>query len=198
MPPTTRHPRAGVGPTPFTLSLPFAKTRLGRIAVDEYLRVMAPAVLDAAGHARVGGRRRAACCGLREGRRRAGALVQRRGTRPAPENPPCVRPAPQGEGEAEPAPEGITPLTSEQDPPPAPASGQQQPGPLRPLHDVYALGDCCANSDNPLPALAQASGLACPFGAVVFIGRAGSRPCCRARRLVAGVWRPALPCHHGP
>ena len=32
----------GVGPTPFTLSLPFAKTTKGRIAVDENLRVMRP------------------------------------------------------------------------------------------------------------------------------------------------------------
>lgn len=29
----------GVGPTPFTLSLPFSKTQRGRIAIDEYLRV---------------------------------------------------------------------------------------------------------------------------------------------------------------
>jgi NADH:ubiquinone reductase (non-electrogenic) len=27
----------GVGPTPFTLSLPFAKTKVGRIAVGEWL-----------------------------------------------------------------------------------------------------------------------------------------------------------------
>ncbi|EFJ46064.1 hypothetical protein VOLCADRAFT_63040, partial [Volvox carteri f. nagariensis] len=52
----------GVGPTPFTLSLPFAKTAVGRIAVDKF---------------------------------------------------------------------------------------------MRPVPHVYALGDCCANPDNPLPALAQ-------------------------------------------
>ncbi|KAG2422820.1 hypothetical protein HXX76_015764 [Chlamydomonas incerta] len=32
----------GVGPTPFSLSLPFAKTTVGRIAVDKYMRVLAP------------------------------------------------------------------------------------------------------------------------------------------------------------
>lgn len=28
-------------------------------------------------------------------------------------------------------------------------------GPLAPVPGVYALGDCCANADNPLPPLAQ-------------------------------------------
>lgn len=32
----------GVGPTPFTLSLPFAKTKVGRIAVGEYKTVVVP------------------------------------------------------------------------------------------------------------------------------------------------------------
>ncbi|KIY99634.1 NADH dehydrogenase [Monoraphidium neglectum] len=32
----------GVGPTPFTLSLPFAKTQVGRLAVNERLQVLAP------------------------------------------------------------------------------------------------------------------------------------------------------------
>ena len=32
----------GVGPTNFISSLPFAKTARGRIAVDEFLRVLAP------------------------------------------------------------------------------------------------------------------------------------------------------------
>ena len=31
----------GVGPTPFTLSLPFAKTAVGRLAVDTHMRVLA-------------------------------------------------------------------------------------------------------------------------------------------------------------
>lgn len=45
----------GVGPTPFTTSLPFSKTRVGRLAVDQYLRVQAPDKVDAAGHVRVSG-----------------------------------------------------------------------------------------------------------------------------------------------
>eukprot|EP00887_Chlorella_sp_A99_P006679 scaffold3.g6679.t1 len=38
----------GVGPTPFTLSLPFAKTSRGRLAVDDRLRVLAPSQMDKA------------------------------------------------------------------------------------------------------------------------------------------------------
>jgi NADH:ubiquinone reductase (non-electrogenic) len=46
----------GVGPTPFTLSLPFAKTKVGRIAVDGYMRVLAPPLQEgAAGHVRAEG-----------------------------------------------------------------------------------------------------------------------------------------------
>jgi hypothetical protein len=45
------------GRTPFTLSLPlFAKTRVGHIAVDQHLHVMAPPKLGSGGHGRVGGR----------------------------------------------------------------------------------------------------------------------------------------------
>lgn len=33
----------GVGPTPFTLALPFAKTKVGRLCVDSYLRAMVEA-----------------------------------------------------------------------------------------------------------------------------------------------------------
>lgn len=47
------HVVAGVGPTPFTLSLPFAKTKVGRIAVDPYMHVLAPPRQEeAAGHVR--------------------------------------------------------------------------------------------------------------------------------------------------
>lgn len=38
----------GVGPTPFTTSLPFAKAPSGRLAVDDMLRVMKPATDPAA------------------------------------------------------------------------------------------------------------------------------------------------------
>eukprot|EP00775_Hariotina_reticulata_P010169 gene10167-10329_t len=42
----------GVGPTPFTLSLPFAKTKVGRIAVDSYQRVLVPPQQDDLGRVR--------------------------------------------------------------------------------------------------------------------------------------------------
>lgn len=38
------------GPTPFTLSLPFAKTPRGRLSVDNRLRVLTPPELDSDGH----------------------------------------------------------------------------------------------------------------------------------------------------
>eukprot|EP00877_Chromochloris_zofingiensis_P007537 jgi/Chrzof1/3036/Cz12g09060.t1 len=94
----------GVGPTPFTLSLPFAKTPVGRLAIDGYLRVLAPHKEDESGHVR-------------------------------------------GEGEAV-APKGkVTVLTEE--------SQGASPSKYDVVPDVYALGDCCANTDAPLPALAQ-------------------------------------------
>ncbi|KXZ48051.1 hypothetical protein GPECTOR_30g146 [Gonium pectorale] len=100
----------GVGPTPFTLSLPFAKTTVGRIAVDKYMRAV-PATSSA---------------------------------------PPSSSPA--------------SPSPSPSPPPPSPASvpsmlADESDTPstarLAPVPHVYALGDCCANPDNPLPALAQ-------------------------------------------
>lgn len=32
---------------------------------------------------------------------------------------------------------------------------------LEPVPDVYSMGDCCANVETPLPALAQARGSSC-------------------------------------
>ena len=32
---------------------------------------------------------------------------------------------------------------------------------LEPVPDVYSMGDCCANVETPLPALAQARGCPC-------------------------------------
>lgn len=96
----------GVGPTPFTTSLPFAKTPKGRLAVDEFLRLAAPP-LD--------------------------------GVRP----PGAPGPGPS-------SPEQVA-MTADEEP----------SGPRGPWHGceavegVYALGDCCANVDAPLPALAQ-------------------------------------------
>lgn len=124
----------GVGPTPFTLSLPFAKTKVGRIAVDEYMRVLAPPLQE---HNQAGARVRA-------------------------------------EGEAVGVSQQVTPLTKEHTQEVAdlfsPAKAAQRTaaeanaalssssgpaGELRPVADVYALGDCCANMDTPLPPLAQ-------------------------------------------
>ena len=96
----------GVGPTEFTLSLPFAKTPKGRIAIDPGLRVLAPPppAAGAAGAAGASG----------EGPRRL---------------------------------EDVSILQDEEAGGPAPL-GVPVPG-------VYALGDCCADLDSPLPALAQ-------------------------------------------
>ena len=108
----------GVGPTEFTQSLPFAKTQVGRIAVDEFLRVLAPPKQDHAG-------------GAVRAEGEAGAGAARR----------------------------VTPLTDESPPlSPAPGSVRAEAAEyarLRPVPDVYALGDCCANPHAPLPALAQ-------------------------------------------
>ncbi|GBF90543.1 internal alternative NAD(P)H-ubiquinone oxidoreductase, mitochondrial-like [Raphidocelis subcapitata] len=107
----------GVGPTEFTLGLPFAKTQVGRLAVDEQLRVLAPPKQDAAG----------------------GSV--------------------RAEGEAVAGPGKVTPLTDEHRPiTPAPGSAAADAAALARLHpvpDVFALGDCCANPQTPLPALAQ-------------------------------------------
>jgi hypothetical protein len=97
----------GVGPTPFTLSLPFLKTSKGRVAVDEFLRVMAPPRVDAAGHV-------------------------------------------HGQGDAPPGPQQLSHVSMLQEE----ALGDGAPSGA-PLHEVYALGDCCASGEHALPALAQ-------------------------------------------
>lgn len=72
----------GVGPTEFTQSLPFAKTQVGRVAVDERLRVLAPPLQDEAG-----GRVRA------EGEAPAGS---RGPVSPLTDESPALSPAPGG------------------------------------------------------------------------------------------------------
>ena len=98
----------GVGPTPFTLSLPFTKTSRGRVAVDERLHVLAPPAVDA------------------EGKTRAA-------------------------GDAGSGPREMRDVSIVQDEEPADANASLGV----PLRDVFSLGDCCANADTPLPALAQ-------------------------------------------
>ncbi|GMH42376.1 hypothetical protein BSKO_10295 [Bryopsis sp. KO-2023] len=89
----------GVGPTPFVMSLPFAKTDRGRLAVDEFMRVMTPKNGQPL-HADEGEKMKVPMEGLKE------AMAN------------CSKS-------------------------------------LEPSREVYALGDCSAHTDVPLPALAQ-------------------------------------------
>lgn len=102
----------GVGPTPFTLSLPFTKTSRGRLAVDERLRVMAP----------------------------------------PPHSARDKNESDNGDGVRESGPRQMSDVSivQEEEPPPVAEEAVAEP-----LPNVFALGDCCANSDTPLPALAQ-------------------------------------------
>eukprot|EP00887_Chlorella_sp_A99_P002787 scaffold6.g2787.t1 len=96
----------GVGPTRFTLGLPFARTPCGRVAVDGQLRVLAPPEMDERGHVRV--------------------------------------PEDHGTG-----PKELADVSIVQD------EEVAELGVLgEPLYNVFALGDCCANPEQPLPALA--------------------------------------------
>eukprot|EP00208_Stichococcus_sp_RCC1054_P000285 CAMPEP_0206135826 /NCGR_PEP_ID=MMETSP1473-20131121/1091_1 /ASSEMBLY_ACC=CAM_ASM_001109 /TAXON_ID=1461547 /ORGANISM="Stichococcus sp, Strain RCC1054" /LENGTH=532 /DNA_ID=CAMNT_0053527941 /DNA_START=118 /DNA_END=1716 /DNA_ORIENTATION=- len=100
----------GVGPTEFTMGLPFAKTPRGRIAVDEHMRVLVSEEMAA-------------------GTSQDGAAVS-----------PALGPS---------TPDQVSLKTPEHGDEAQPAEA------LEALPDVYALGDCCACVDNPLPALAQ-------------------------------------------
>lgn len=95
----------GVGPTPFILGLPFARTQRGRLAVDKSLRVLAPPELD-------------------EKLQALGSEYHGTGPMEMKDvplvSPPCV----------------VDPLGV-------------------PLTNVFALGDCCACTERPLPPLAQ-------------------------------------------
>ncbi|KAI3436606.1 hypothetical protein D9Q98_006023 [Chlorella vulgaris] len=97
----------GVGPTPFTVSLPFVKTPRGRLAIDDRLRVLTVPKLHKDGHV-------------------------------------------QGAGEKGPGPQDVKDVDMQQD-----EEDTDLHTDRRPVGNVYALGDCCANSDTPLPALAQ-------------------------------------------
>ena len=99
-----------MGPTPFTLSLPFSKTGKRRIAVDDRLRVLMPPAVGADGRARS-----------------------------ASEPPP--------------GPHALADVSILQEESSAEGGAATSLG--DPVSGVYALGDCCANEDAPLPALAQ-------------------------------------------
>lgn len=104
---------AGVGPTPFTLQLPFNKTAMGRLAVDDRLRVMAPPAVDGNGRVRAA-------------------------------------------DDAAPGPKEMCDVSMLQEEDANEKEQQQQQLLLaEPVEAVWALGDCCANADQPLPALAQ-------------------------------------------
>ncbi|KAG1655670.1 hypothetical protein FOA52_011798 [Chlamydomonas sp. UWO 241] len=106
----------GVGPTRFSTSLPFDKTKMGRLSVDPFLRVLSPPRVDAGGHARG------------EGESIGGSGA------PGSDATPHV-----------------SMLVDESD---TNGTSKQQAQSV-PCNDVFALGDVCANSDQPLPALAQ-------------------------------------------
>ncbi|KAI7835537.1 hypothetical protein COHA_010565 [Chlorella ohadii] len=97
----------GVGPTPFVLSLPFAKTPRGRLAVDDRLRVLMPPKLRPDGHV-------------------------------------------WADGEKGPGPKTMKEVSMKQD-----EEDTDQHRDWQPVGGIYALGDCCAQAENPLPALAQ-------------------------------------------
>ncbi|EFN58862.1 hypothetical protein CHLNCDRAFT_140737 [Chlorella variabilis] len=97
----------GVGPTPFTVSLPFAKTPRGRLAIDDKLRVLMAPRLQPDGHV-------------------------------------------QADADRGPGPQQVSEVHMRQDEEDASLHKD-----WKPVGNVYALGDCCANPDTPLPALAQ-------------------------------------------
>jgi len=128
----------GVGPTEFTLGLPFRKTGRGRIAVDDYLRVFQPAT---AADEAVEGRK--------EPKTMADVSI---------EEDPKVKSREEeailGGGGGS----GVTaaPTSSL---PSSPSSSSSSSSSLshtiEVIPGVYALGDCSANNEKPLPALAQ-------------------------------------------
>lgn len=122
----------GVGPTPFTLSLPFLKTPKGRLAVNERLQVLMP----------------------RKASSSAEESAQRNPTAGASSGTPVGGAATDGgtSATADSGPTTMSEVSIDQDE--EPAAGESGPQGI-PLPDVVAMGDCCANADTPLPALAQ-------------------------------------------
>ncbi|GLI68456.1 hypothetical protein VaNZ11_012878 [Volvox africanus] len=134
----------GVGPTPFTLSLPFAKTAVGRIAVDKFMRVLASP--------------------SHHQRRDQEQLLQppkpqqqKLSASGATANATSAVSAPSSSTGASPSPDSPAPAPALASMPGMLADESDTPSTsrLEPVPHVYALGDCCANPDNPLPALAQ-------------------------------------------
>ena len=110
----------GVGPTPFTLSLPFLKTPKGRLAVNEKLQVLMPA--------------------------RKASFIHGKG-----ENGEKQRgDIPNIDSLNGPTQMSEVSIDQDEEPP----EGELGPQGI-PLPNVVAMGDCCANAETPLPALAQ-------------------------------------------
>lgn len=117
----------GVGPTEFTLSLPFSKTPKGRLAIDDHLRVL----------------------GRREKRHTA---VNREKENARSHTAPSAGAKASDElgegGEVGPTKMDEVSITQDEEELDATSLGE-------PYDNIFALGDCCANADSPLPALAQ-------------------------------------------
>jgi NADH:ubiquinone reductase (non-electrogenic) len=125
----------GVGPTPFTLALPFSKTPIGRLAVDGRLRVLQEPFWEAA----------AAGGGASASSPSSSASPSASSSSSAP-----PLPLPPREGDRPPTPAGATSILAVSE-----EAAEPRPSRLVPVPGVYALGDCCADVDNPLPPLAQ-------------------------------------------
>ncbi|GFR52047.1 hypothetical protein Agub_g14566, partial [Astrephomene gubernaculifera] len=105
----------GVGPTPFILSLPFAKTNMGRLAVDGFMRVLAPPVSEGG---QGGQQQQAGGQTLQEGQPPEGAMQQQ-------------QQRPQASG---PGPETVPGIMSRGPGAPSPSSPS-----LAPVPEVYSL-----------------------------------------------------------
>lgn len=110
----------GVGPTEFTLSLPFSKTPKGRLAVDDHLRVL----------------------GCPE-KQKDKSQIQNSSSQAVKSTP-----KPDSGGEVGPTQMDEISITQDEEDLDAATLGE-------PYHNIFALGDCCANAEHPLPALAQ-------------------------------------------
>jgi NADH:ubiquinone reductase (non-electrogenic) len=112
----------GVGPTPFTLSLPFAKTSKGRLAIDERLRVLAAPPSSSSS---------SSGSETEKGQEQQQQQEQSLDACPNPTSMQDVS------------------ITQDEENAALPSAVET------PIENVFALGDCCANADTPLPALAQ-------------------------------------------
>ena len=127
----------GVGPTEFTLGLPFRKTGRGRIAVDDYLRVFQQATAEDE-----------AVEGRKEPKTMADVSIEEDPRVKIKEEEAILGGGGGGSGvTAAPASSLSSPSSS--------SSSSSLSHTMEVIPGVYALGDCSANNEKPLPALAQ-------------------------------------------